>query len=55
MSFIVEDKTILIVVAGDKKIDNPKYKAEIHTKAKMISFENVEELVGHGVGAVCPF
>ena len=55
LSFIVEDKAILIVVAGDKKIDNSKYKAEFHTKAKMIPFENVEELVGHEVGGVCPF
>ncbi len=55
LSFIVEDKPILIVIAGDKKIDNPKYKAEFHTKAKMIPFENVEELVGHEVGGVCPF
>ena len=55
LSFIVEDKPILIVVAGDKKIDNPKYKAEFHTKAKMISFDDVERLVGHEVGGVCPF
>ena len=55
LSFIVEDKPILIVVAGDKKIDNSKYKAEFHTKAKMIPFENVEELIGHEVGGVCPF
>ena len=55
LSFIVKDKPILIVVAGDKKIDNPKYKSEFHTKAKMIPFENVEELVGHEVGGVCPF
>ena len=55
LSFIVEDKPILIVVAGDKKIDNAKYKAEFHTKAKMIPFEEVETLVGHEVGGVCPF
>ena len=55
LSFIVEDKPILIVVAGDKKIDNPKYKAEFKKKKKMIPFENVEELVGHEVGGVCPF
>lgn len=55
LSFIVEDKPILIAVAGDSKIDNSKFKAEFHTKAKMIPFENVEELIGHAVGGVCPF
>ena len=55
LSFMVEDKPILIVVAGDKKIDNPKYKAEFHTKAKMIPFEDVENLVGHEAGGVCHF
>lgn len=55
LSFIVEDKPILIAVAGDSKIDNSKFKSEFHTKAKMIPFENVEELIGHAVGGVCPF
>ncbi len=55
LSFIVEEKPILIVVAGDVKIDNAKYKAEFHAKAKMIPFESVEELIGHAVGGVCPF
>lgn len=55
LSFIVEEKPILIVVSGDSKIDNSKYKAEFHTKAKMIPFENVEEMIGHAVGGVCPF
>ena len=55
LSFLVEDKPILIVVAGDCKIDNGKYKAEFSTKAKMIPFEKVEELIGHAVGGVCPF
>lgn len=55
LSFIVPDKPILIVVAGDCKIDNPKYKQEFSTKAKMIPFESVEELIGHKVGGVCPF
>ena len=55
LSFLVEDKPILIVVAGDKKIDNSKYKAEFHTKAKMIPFGEVEQLIGHEVGGVCPF
>ncbi|MBQ7308927.1 MAG: YbaK/EbsC family protein [Clostridia bacterium] len=55
LSFIVEGKPILIVAAGDAKIDNSKYKAEFHTKAKMIPFEEVEALIGHAVGGVCPF
>lgn len=55
LSFLVEDKPILIVVAGDCKIDNAKYKAYFHAKAKMIPFESVEELIGHAVGGVCPF
>lgn len=55
LSFIVDDKPILIVTAGDAKIDNAKYKEEFHVKAKMIPFENVEELIGHAVGGVCPF
>lgn len=55
LSFSVNDKTILIVTAGDQKIDNAKFKAEFHTKAKMLSFEEVETLVGHAVGGVCPF
>ncbi len=55
MSFTVGDQPILILLAGDVKIDNPKYKSEFHTKAKMISFEDVESVIGHGVGGVCPF
>ena len=55
LSFIVNDKPILIAVAGDCKIDNSKFKAEFGTKAKMIPFENVEEMIGHAVGGVCPF
>ena len=55
LSFIVDEKPILIVVAGDCKIDNAKYKAYFHAKAKMIAFEDVESLTGHAVGGVCPF
>ena len=55
LSFIVENNPIIIVVAGDAKIDNKKYKEEFHAKAKMIPFDNVEELIGHPVGGVCPF
>lgn len=55
LSFLVEEKPILIVVAGDKKIDNSKYKGEFHKKAKMIPFDQVEGFIGHKVGGVCPF
>ena len=56
MSFLLpEDKAILIVTAGDTKIDNQKFKAIFQTKAKMISFEDVGRFIGHEVGGVCPF
>lgn len=55
LSFHVGEKVILIVTAGDAKIDNSKYKAHFNTKAKMLSYEEVEPLVGHTVGGVCPF
>ena len=55
LSFIVNDKPILIVTAGDTKIDNSKFKKEFHIKAKMIDYDNVEKLIGHSVGGVCPF
>lgn len=55
LSFLVDDKAVLIVMKGDARIKNPKFKAEFHTKAKMIPPEQVEELVGHEPGGVCPF
>lgn len=55
MSFIVDDKPILIVLAGDRKIDNSKFKQTFKCKAKMIPSENLKELVGHEAGGVCPF
>lgn len=55
LSFLLEDGPILIVAAGDAKIDNAKYKAKFSTKAKMLPFEEVEARIGHGVGGVCPF
>lgn len=55
LSFMVDGHAILIVAAGDAKIDNPKYKAQFGTKAKMLSPQEVETLVGHAVGGVCPF
>lgn len=50
-----EDSCILIVTAGDGKIDNRKFKDTFSFKAKMLSHERTAELVGHAVGGVCPF
>ena len=55
LSFMVGDKPILIISAGDVKVDNAKYKAKFGAKAKMLTAEEVETLVGHAVGGVCPF
>ncbi len=55
MSFKVGDEPILIIAAGDVKINNRKYKDTFHTKAKMLGFDEVEQLIGHAVGGVCPF
>lgn len=55
LAFIVGEKPILIATTGDSKIDNSKFKKEFNVKAKMIPFEDVEKLVGHSVGGVCPF
>ena len=55
LSFKVEDQPILIVAAGDAKIDKPKYKAKFHKKAQMLKPEEVTEFIGHAVGGVCPF
>ncbi len=55
LSFKVDGKAILIIAAGDAKVDNAKFKAHFHTKAKMLTPEEVTELVGHAIGGVCPF
>ena len=55
LSFHVGDRVALIVAAGDARIDNQKYKAQFHTKAKMLRAEEAEQLIGHAVGGVCPF
>ena len=55
LSFMVAERPILIVAAGDAKIDNPKYKAQFSQKAKMLTFDQAAELIGHAVGGVCPF
>ncbi len=55
MSFLLNNRAILIVTAGDTKIDNKKYKSIFHQKAKMIPPDEVEKYVGHIPGGVCPF
>lgn len=55
LSFMVNGKPVLVVAAGDVKIDNPRYKAQFGTKAKMLTPAEAEELIGHAVGGVCPF
>ena len=55
LSFKVDDQPIIIVVAGDTKVDNSRYKAYFHTKAKMLTFEEAHDRIGHDVGGVCPF
>ena len=55
LSFSLGDKAILIVAAGDAKVNNPKYREVFGKKAKMLSFDEVEPLIGHAVGGVCPF
>ena len=55
LSFLVEEGCVLIVTAGDAKIDNSKDKSIFHTKAKMLTPEQVSHLTGHAVGGVCPF
>ncbi|NBI89678.1 YbaK/EbsC family protein [Lachnospiraceae bacterium] len=55
LSFMVDGHGILVVTAGDARIDNSKYKAQFRTKAKMLSKEEAETLIGHAVGGVCPF
>lgn len=55
MSFLVGEKAVLVVTAGDMKIDNAKFKSFFHEKAKMLSVEQLKELVNHEPGGVCPF
>lgn len=55
LSFLVKDEPILIVVAGDGRVDNKKYKSTFSAKAKMLSHDQAAEMIGHAVGGVCPF
>lgn len=55
MSFLQGEQAVLIVTAGDARIENKKYKSLFHQKAKMIPWDSVEDYIGHAPGGVCPF
>lgn len=55
LTFMIGGAAVMVVAAGDMRVDNGKYKAEFGTKAKMLSPAQVDELIGHSVGGVCPF
>ena len=55
LSFMVDEHPVLIVAAGDAKVDNSKYKAQFGIKAKMLTPDEVQTMIGHAVGGVCPF
>ena len=55
LTFMVDTRPVMIIAAGDAKVSNSKYKAFFHKKAKMLTREEVHELIGHDVGGVCPF
>lgn len=55
LSFMVNGHAVLIVTAGDIRIDNAKYKAKFGVKAKMLSHDEAETFIGHAVGGICPF
>ena len=55
MAFMMPEGPILVLAAGDARVDNPKFKAQFHAKARMIGREDLEPLIGHAMGGVCPF
>lgn len=55
LTFLVADHAVMIVAAGDAKVDNAGFKGFFQTKAKMLTPEQVEEMIGHQIGGVCPF
>ena len=55
LGFMVQDTPLLIVMAGDVRVDNKKYKQTFHEKAHMLSYESSVDLIGHAPGGVCPF
>ena len=55
LTFMVDTQPVMILCTGDTKVDNSKYKAYFGKKAKMLTRDEVHELIGHDVGGVCPF
>ena len=55
LSLMLPDGPILVIAAGDARIDNPKFKARFHAKARMLGHDEVAGRIGHAVGGVCPF
>ena len=55
LSFAVGDRVALVLFAGDARVNNQKFKAQFHTKARMLAAADAEERIGHAVGGVCPF
>lgn len=55
LSFLVEEQPVLVVTAGNARIDNAKYRHTFHEKAKMLKPDEVLKQIGHAVGGVCPF
>ena len=55
ISFMLDDNAVLVVAAGDAKVDNAKYKAYFGKKAKMLTPDEALDLIGHAVGGICPF
>lgn len=55
LSYLVDGGAVLVVAAGDIRVDNRKFKDTFHTKAKMLTPEQATEMIGHAVGGVCPF
>ena len=55
LSFLAEGSCVLIIAAGDARVDNAKFKARFHTKARMLTADQVVDFTGHAIGGVCPF
>lgn len=55
MSFRLGEEAIVIVMAGDARVDNPRYKAQFHMKARMLTFDEAHTMIGHDPGGVCSF
>lgn len=55
MTFLVDDNPVMVIAAGDTKVDNSKFKAFFATKAKMLTPQQVDDMIGHSIGGVCPF